>query len=742
MEDIPLEVNRYGFTEETHFTIAYSPVPDEAAPRGIGGVLATVHEITEKVVGERRTMALRDLGAAVLEERNAQEACLRAAEILANYPRDIPFSLVYLLDEDQKTAHLACCSGLEPGAPLSPESIIVDQNQPTVWPFRKTIETKLVNDLKSLGAVPAGPWSDPPGQAAVVPIHSNTAHQLAGFLVAGLSPRLRYDDSYRGFLDLASSQIATALANARAYEEERKRAEALAEIDRFGGTRQVAEWLGAAKNVSARREAEEALRQSEQRLRLITEASPILEFVGRTLEQETGNGWLENVHPDDLERSVEIYVSAFDARRPFQMEYRLRHRSGQYRWILDSAVPRYASDGTFEGYVGGCLDIHEQKEASDARSRLAAIVESSDDAIISKDLNGIVTSWNRRAEYLFGYKEEEMVGRSILTIIPPEFHRDEDMILSRIREGQKIDHFETVRVTKSGEKIDVSLSISPVRDGNRNIVGAAKIARDIRESKKIERALRTTEKLAAAGRLAATVAHEINNPLEAVSNLVFLARHDSGNADKVSEYLQMAERELGRVAHIARQTLGFYRETSAPTRFGVVKAIDELLFLYEKRLESRNIRVTRQYQDNIEITAFAGELRQAFSNLISNAIDAMPSGGSLIIRVSQTREWSNSSQPGVRVTILDTGSGIPSHARKSLFEPFFTTKLDVGTGLGLWVTKSIVEKHHGTIRFISSTAQQKHGTAFSIFLPLNINIQHDEARPRQDASTAHSASGV
>ncbi len=498
----------------------------------------------------------------------------------------------------------------------------------------------------------------------------------------------------------------------------------------------IVEWLGAAKNVSARREAEEALRQSEQRFRLITDVSPVmvwmsgtdklcyyfnktwLEFVGRPLEQESGNGWTENVHPDDFDRCLQIYVKSFDARCPFQMEYRLRHHSGRYRWILDSAVPRHASDGTFEGYVGGCLDIDEQKEASEARSRLAAIVESSDDAIVSKDLNGIVKSWNPRAERLFGYKEEEIVGRSILKIIPPDLHPDEHMILTKIRNGQKIDHFETVRVAKSGERIDVSLSISPVRDAQGNIVGAAKIARDIRESKKIERALRTTEKLAAAGRLAATVAHEINNPLEAVTNLVFLAKREATDGSKVNEYLGMAERELDRVAHIARQTLGFYRDSSAATRFGIVKTIDDLLFLYEKRLESRNIRVIRQYKDrDAEITGFAGEIRQVFSNLLSNAIDAMPSGGTLVVRVSQSRDWSNSLQPGVRATILDTGSGIPSHARNSLFEPFFTTKTDVGTGLGLWITKNIIEKHHGSIRFITSNGQRKHGTAFSVFLP-------------------------
>ena len=261
----------------------------------------------------------------------------------------------------------------------------------------------------------------------------------------------------------------------------------------------------------------------------------------------------------------------------------------------------------------------------------------------------------------------------------------------------------------------MSLSISPVRDEQGRIIGAAKVVRDITENKKIERALRTTEKLAAAGRLAATVAHEINNPLEAVHNLVFLARRDVTNSEKVAQYLEMAQRELDRVSHIARQTLGFYRDTSAPTKISLVKTLEDLLFLYEKRLEVRGIRVTRQYKDEGEIMALAGEVRQALSNLISNAIDAMPTGGSLCVRVSKSHTWGDH-KPGLRVTVLDTGSGIPAQAQKKLFEPFFTTKADVGTGLGLWITKNIVEKHGGNIRFVSGTGLQ-HGTAFSIFLP-------------------------
>jgi signal transduction histidine kinase len=292
------------------------------------------------------------------------------------------------------------------------------------------------------------------------------------------------------------------------------------------------------------------------------------------------------------------------------------------------------------------------------------------------------------------------------------------MILSKIRRGERLEHFETVRVTKSGERIDVSLTISPVKDENDKVIGAAKIVRNITENKKIERALRTTEKLAAAGRLAATVAHEINNPLEAVTNLVYLAKRDLPDALKASGHLKLAQRELERVAHIARQTLGFYRDTSSPIRFNLSQVIDDLLSLYEKRFESRQIKLTKLCPRDIEITALAGEVRQALSNIITNAIDAMSEGGELVIRVSKSYDWKKDRMAGVRITILDTGSGIAPQHRKNLFQPFFTTKEDVGTGLGLWITRNIVEKHQGTIQVKSRTGQDRHGTAFSVFLPL------------------------
>jgi len=478
------------------------------------------------------------------------------------------------------------------------------------------------------------------------------------------------------------------------------------------------------------------LQVSEERLRSIVETTPecvkIVAADGTLLHMNSaglamigaertdtmaGKNVYDLIAPEDREKFREFNQRVCRGEKG-SLEFDMVGLQGIRRRMETHAAPFQDRDGSVV-QLAVTRDITPRHEAEEAQRRLAAIVESSDDAIASKDLNGIVTSWNKSAERLFGYKAEEIIGKPITVIIPPELHQDEPMILSKIRRGERIEHFETVRITKGGERIDVSLTISPVRDEQGNVVGAAKIVRNVTENKKIERALRTTEKLAAAGRLAATVAHEINNPLAAVTNLVYLAKRDAGDAKKVSDYLELASRELDRVAHIARQTLGFYRDTASPVKFDVGQTLDELLLLYAARFEARKIKVAKHYDKEIEVTALAGEIRQALSNIITNAIDAMPAGGSLVIRASKSHKWNKTNVPGVRITILDTGSGIERKHMKNLFQPFFTTKEDVGTGLGLWITRTIVEKHGGTIQVRSRTGPEEHGTAFSIFLPLN-----------------------
>ena len=239
-EDIELIVRRHGLPEESHFMFSYSPVPDDTAPRGIGGVLATVHEITEKVIAERRVKILSELGARVAEAKTDEQACVQAIDILAQYPKDIPFALIYLVDAARRELRLVSTTGIS-AVDVGPPTLGVGMPDADVpWPLTKALDTETLQLREELSAVlpriPPGPWPDPPDSAAVIPIKSNIAGRPAGALVVGISSCIRPDSRYLGFLDLLGSQIAIAVANVRAYEEERRRAEALAEIDRVKTT--------------------------------------------------------------------------------------------------------------------------------------------------------------------------------------------------------------------------------------------------------------------------------------------------------------------------------------------------------------------------------------------------------------------------------------------------------------------------------------------------------------------------
>ena len=234
--------------------------------------------------------------------------------------------------------------------------------------------------------------------------------------------------------------------------------------------------------------------------------------------------------------------------------------------------------------------------------------------------------------------------------------------------------------------------------------------------KAAEEVLRRTERLATAGRLAATVAHEVNNPLEAVTNLIFICQNEPGISEGLRQYLKMADEELRRVAHIVRQTLGFYREDSVPQATDLSLLASDLIQFYQRRFQSRQVELISHLEPNVVITVVAGEIRQVMANLLANALDASSGGGVVSISVSKQGE-------NARIEVKDSGHGISDDNRKKLFEPFFTTKHEVGTGLGLWVSRSIVEKHKGTIQVESSTKPSSHGTAFKIELP-QINLSN------------------
>ena len=360
----------------------------------------------------------------------------------------------------------------------------------------------------------------------------------------------------------------------------------------------------------------------------------------------------------------------------------------------------------------------EALEAADARRReaakrlnqLAAIIQYSEDAIVSKDLTGRVTSWNPAATRILGYSAEEMIDESILKIIPPELHGDEDVILDNIRNGRSIEHFETVRLTKAGERIDVALTISPLRDESGQIVGASKILRDVSAQKRMANSLLQAEKIAATGKMAATIAHEINNPLEAVINLLFLARERAVDSEQLA-YLNAADREIARVSHIARQTLGYYRENASAVSVSLTSLLDDALRIYKPRCDANGIRVETRFESQRKVVVRKGEMMQVISNLVTNAIYAMPRGGVLTLTILDEPN-------SIALCVEDTGEGIPQDALPHVFDAFFTTRKTIGTGIGLFIAKQFVEGHGGRIKIESSTASETHGTKVTVNLPL------------------------
>jgi PAS domain S-box-containing protein len=359
------------------------------------------------------------------------------------------------------------------------------------------------------------------------------------------------------------------------------------------------------------------------------------------------------------------------------------------------------------------LALASSKGTEQRLAEAAAIVESSDDAILSKDLNGIITSWNPGATKVFGYSAEEMIGVSILKLIPEELHSDEAVIIGKIRAGERVEHFETVRLTKSGQRLNVSLSVSPVKDDRGKVIGASKILRDISERKRIEESLLQSEKIAAAGRMASTLAHEVNNPLAAITNLLYLLRPLITDAAGL-EYLETAESEIARVSHIAKQTLGFYREHAAASSISVSELVQHAIMIYEPRCSANGITIERSLSSMKEAVLRQGEMMQVISNLIANSMYAMPSGGTLSVSV----EDDHSAKEGITVTVRDTGVGIAAEDIPKVFDAFFTTRSEIGTGIGLFVAKQFVEGHGGRIELESKQGVKEHGTTVRIYLPL------------------------
>ena len=318
------------------------------------------------------------------------------------------------------------------------------------------------------------------------------------------------------------------------------------------------------------------------------------------------------------------------------------------------------------------------------------------------------------------------LGRGLPEILPGPMAAKLERAVWHVIENQNPVHdLELERADGEGGPWTWLVTMYPVRSSQEQLRWVGAIVMDVSERKRSEDALRRTEKLAATGRLAASIAHEINNPLEAITNLLYLLRRFCPLDETASNYVTMAEREVRRMSEITQQTLRFYRQSTLPGRATMAELLDAVLDMYNVRMSTLGIVVERRYEPSLDLHCFAGELRQVIANLVSNAIDATSKGGRLIVRARRSRDWVHPSREGVRITVADTGTGMSHEVKARLFEAFYTTKGATGTGLGLWVSHEIILKHQGIIHLRSRLGEDGilSGTAFQIFFPDNEELK-------------------
>jgi PAS domain S-box-containing protein len=351
--------------------------------------------------------------------------------------------------------------------------------------------------------------------------------------------------------------------------------------------------------------------------------------------------------------------------------------------------------------------LQEQKDI------LAQAQQASNSAAWSFDARTGRTQWYEGGAEIFGRPHSEVTatGSPLQYILEEDLQRLDEATAYTLRTGASF-NVEFRVLWPNGEVHWLEARGTPIAS-DRHLWRGATI--DITQRKHAEAALLRSEKLAVAGRLATSIAHEINNPLEAVTNLCFLAKNTSELAD-AKLYLDMAERELARIAQFTSQTLRFHRQQTFAAELNLVHVAKSVLETYEDRLARRNIDVRLEVEKLQPLVCYAGEIRQALASIVMNASDAMPHGGILRVRVRPGRDW-RTGEPGVRITIADSGHGMVPDVQRRIFEPFFTTRGEVGTGLGLWVTAGIVEKHNGSVRVRSTTRNGHSGTAVLMLLP-------------------------
>ena len=456
-----------------------------------------------------------------------------------------------------------------------------------------------------------------------------------------------------------------------------------------------------------------------------------LEFLGVDEAEALGDSWVKFVHPEDREIYVNTYNEAVSRRGRVDVEFRFLRRDGEYRWMHSVVTPRYERS-VFKGYVGVSYDIHERKLSEASMAQMAAIVESSDDAIISKDLNGIIVSWNNGAERLFGYTAAEAVGKSVTILIPQGRGAEEPYILEHIRRGERVDHYETVRLRKDGSEIDISLTVSPIRDRRGKVIGASKIARDITERKRneIERDEMLRRESAARARaekadrlkdeFLATVSHELRSPLNAILGWSRMLSENQLDEEKSARAFEVIQRNAIAQNQLIGDLLDVSSIITGKLRLNVkmvepIPIINAAMDVVRPAADAKSVRLVSKLDPSAgPVAVDPDRLQQIVWNLLSNALKFTPAGGEVAAHLK--REASH-----IMISVSDTGEGIDPEFLSFVFDRFRQFESDTkrahgGLGLGLAIVRNLVELHGGTVS--ADSAGKGQGATFTVTLPM------------------------